>query len=162
MTTSGSIVKAGDTPPVPTNGGGGDTTFTSTSFASATADSAVVGLTFTAPTSGNVLVLWSVRMSADATGGSGHRVLCSVKVSTGSTIDSGSVVSAASDDSAIESAETSTTGATVGQSRIQAGMWRVVGGLTPGAVYNVVIQQKVAVALTGNMYQRDVAVVPIV
>jgi hypothetical protein len=162
MTTAGSKVLAADTPSVATAGGAtaaGDTTFSSTSFASATVDGTVIGTTFIAPTSGSVLVLWSARMSAD-TGGGGHRVLCSVKVSTGSTIDSGSVVSPASDDSALETPETA-SGGTVGQSRLAAGMWRVVTGLTAGSTYNVVIQQKVATALTGNMYQRDVAVLPI-
>lgn len=153
---SGSKVAALDAPPgvtdtEPTDESG----WTNTTFDSGTN---VCGQTFIAPTSGNVLILWSCRMNAD-TGGANHRVLCSVKVSTGATIDSGTVVSAASDDSAIESPETAASG-TIGQSRIAAGMWRFVSGLTPGQTYNVVVQKKCATtSMTGSIFQRDVSVV---
>lgn len=152
---AGSKILAGDFPSVTTDTEPTDETISATSFASGTN---VCGMTFVAPTSGTVVVLWSVRMNAD-TGGANHRVLCSVKVSTGGTIDSGTVVSAASDDSAIESPETAASG-TIGQSRIACSMFRVIAGLTAGSTYNAVVQTKVAVALSGTVFQRDVTVIP--
>lgn len=152
---SGSKVLSLDAPTVTTDGEPTDESFSNTSFDSGTN---VCGMTFVAPTSGTVLVLWSCRMNAD-TGGTNHRVLCSVKVSTGGTIDSGTVVSPASDDSAIESPETAASG-TIGQSRLATAMFRVVSGLTAGATYNVVVQKKAAVSLTGTIFQRDVTVLP--
>lgn len=128
---------------------------TSTTFSTGTT---TVGTTFVAPTSGTVIVFWSARMGND-TGGSNHRTLCSVKVSTGGTLDAGSVVSAPSDDSSLETPETA-SGGTIGQSRLNAGMWRLVSSLTPGSTYNVVVQQKVAAASTGQVFYRSVAVVP--
>lgn len=158
MTTAGSRVFASDSPPAGVDSEGTDENFTSASYSSG---SAVTGAAFIAPTSGTVIVLWSCRINAD-TGGANHRALCSVQVASGAAIGSGSVVSAASDDSAIETPETA-SGGTIGQSRLSTCMFRVVSGLTAGSTYNAVVQFKGAVALSGNgtIFQRDVAVLPI-
>lgn len=157
MTTSGSIVKAGDTPPVAFDGEGTlDSAFTNTSFATATA---AAGQTFIAPTSGAVVILWSARFQTNTTGTT-DRALVSVKVSAGGTIDSGTVVSAAADTSALESTRSATqTSGTSGETRMAACTFRVVNGLTAGATYNVVVQRKVTGG-NATVFQADVAVLP--
>lgn len=133
-----------------------ETAWTNTSYDSG---SSVCGTTFTAPTSGAVLVLWSARLQCGSTG---QRALASVSVATGGSVGAGSVVSASSDDSAIETSQSATvTGSPAGaETRTQAGMWRVVTGLTAGSTYNVVVQKKVFGG-SGSIFQRNVAVLPI-
>jgi hypothetical protein len=129
-----------------------ETAFTNTSFDSG---SSVCGTTFVAPESGNVLVLWSARFQANT---SSINALVSVSVATGGTIGSGTVVSPASDESALET--TRGLGATA-DTRMQAAMFRRVTGLTAGDTYNVVVQKKVLTAGNGSIFQRDVVVIPL-
>lgn len=132
-----------------------ETAFTNTSFDSG---STVCGTTFVAPESGNVLVLWSARFQCNS---NNVRAAVSVSVATGSTLGSGTVVSAASDDSSIETSQSSTAGTTAPETRIQASMFRRVTGLTAGSTYNVVVQKKVLSAGNGTVFQRDVVVIPL-
>jgi len=132
-----------------------ETAFTNTSFDSG---STVCGTTFVAPESGNVLVLWSARFQCNS---NSTRAAVSVSVATGSTLGSGTVVSAASDDSSIETSQSSTAGTTNAETRIQASMFRRVTGLTAGSTYNVVVQKKVLSAGNGTVFQRDVVVIPL-
>ena len=155
MPGAGSKLNALDAPPSNFDEDGTDENFTNTSYDSG---STVVGITFVAPTSGTVIVLWSARMNSDG-GGTNHRVLCSVKVSTGGTLDTGTVVSGSADDSSLETTEIASGGAGA-QTRMTAGMWRYVSGLTPGSTYNVVVQKKVAAASTGSIFYRSVTVLP--
>jgi hypothetical protein len=129
--------------------------WTNTSFDSGTN---VCGTTFIAPESGNVLVLWSARFQSNT---NNVRAAVSVSVATGSSIGSGSVVSAASDDSAIETTQSSAATATPAETRIQTSMFRRVTGLTAGDTYNVVVQKKVLTAGNGTVFQRDVVVIPL-
>lgn len=157
---SGSKVLGADTPPLGTDADSTDElAFTNSSYDNG---ATVVGTTFIAPTSGAVLVLWSARMDANTAGGTNHRVLVSVKVSSGSVIGSGTVVSPAADDSALESVEWTAATVAVGTTRMQAAMYRPVTGLTPGQTYNVVVQKKCAVSgMAANVYNRTVDVLPI-
>lgn len=129
-----------------------ETAFTNTSFDSG---STVCGTTFVAPESGNVLVLWSARFQSNS---NNVRAAVSVSVATGSTLGSGTVVSAASDDSSIETSQSGTGGT---ETRIQASMFRRVTGMTAGDTYNVVVQKKVLSAGNGTVFQRDVVVIPL-
>lgn len=135
-----------------------ETAFTNTSFDSG---STVCGTTFVAPESGNVLVLWSARFQCNS---NSTRAAVSVSVATGSTLGSGTVVSAASDDSSIETSQSptaGTSGTTAPETRIQASMFRRVTGLTAGSTYNVVVQKKVLSTGNGTVFQRDVVVIPL-
>lgn len=129
-----------------------EASWTNTSFDSGTN---VCGTTFVAPESGNVLVLWSARFQCNS---SNVQSLVSVSVASGSTIGSGTVVSAASDESALETTRSSAGGV---ETRMQAAMFRRVTGLTAGSTYNVVVQKKVSAAGNGTIYQRDVTVIPL-
>lgn len=148
---SGDILKALDEPPGAYDPEAADeTAWTNTSFASGTN---VNGVVFTAPTSGNVMVFYRARVQANS---ANQRALVSVKVSTGSTIDAGVVVSPAADDQAIETSQGTTGGA---ETRMQCGDWRYVTGLTAGNAYNAVVQFKVFGG-TGSIFQREVYVLP--
>jgi hypothetical protein len=115
------------------------------------------GTTFTAPTSGRVLIFWGARMQSNTVGA---RVHVSVSVRTGSTVGAGTVVSAATDDSSIESVQAATGAAGAG-TRMQASRHRDVSGLTPGSVYNVQVEHKTSISASGDVYLRDVSVLPV-
>lgn len=158
MGAAGSKILAGDAPPGVADGEGtDDTAFTNTSFATA---AAAAGQTFIAPTSGRAVVLFSARFQINTTGTS-DRALVSVKVAEGSTIDAGAVFSPASDDSALESTRSATiSSGSSGETRMAAGHWRFLSGLTAGATYNVVLQRKVTGG-NGTVFQGDVCVIPL-
>lgn len=128
-----------------------ETAWTNTSYDSG---SSVCGTTFVAPESGNVIVMWSARFQSNT---ANTRAAVSVSVATGSSIGSGSVVSAASDESALETVQSSASGT---ETRMQCSMFRYVTGLTAGSTYNVVLQKKMLSAGNGSIFQRDVLVLP--
>jgi hypothetical protein len=147
---AGSVIRALDTPPTqPATDNSDIINFTNTTFA---AGSPVVGVAFTAPTSGRVLVLWRARIEASTSG----YALISAAVRTGSTINAGTLVSASSLDEALE-----TGNLVAGQSRFQAGTWRVVTGLTPGSAYNAVVEHIILTGGNGNIYTRAISVMPL-
>lgn len=125
-----------------------ETGFTNTAFSLGTT---TVGTDFTAPTSGAVKITWSCRF---ALGTDTNLTVVSAEVRTGSTVGSGTVVSAASDSSALEIGQASTT-------RLQASQYRVVTGLTAGSVYNVSLWHHTSSGDSATIYQRDVMVEPI-
>jgi hypothetical protein len=154
--TAGSTVLAQDFPAPESNTQAADEAgFTDTSY---TAGANVCGTTFTAPTSGRVLVLWHARFETNTTG---VRATVSVEVRTGSSIGSGTVVSAASDASALESISDGDAAGVGTNARMQAGMWRIVSGLTPGDSYNVRTMHRVSGTGSGDIFDRNVAVVPL-
>src|ERR1051325_4298582 len=107
MPGSGSVLYASDTPAVAYVSEGTDEAgFTSTTHIPGTTQ---VGCTFTAPTSGIVTVLWGARVQSNT---ASRSVTVTVEVREGATIGAGTVVSAASDDSAIETPQDATGGAT--------------------------------------------------
>lgn len=113
------------------------------------------GMSFTAPTSGRVLILWGCRFQCNT---NAVGVIVSVSVRTGSTLGAGTIISASSDDSAIEGPRPATGGT---QSRLQCSRHRVVSGLTAGTIYNVQVEHKVVLAGNGTVFYRDVDVLPI-
>lgn len=148
---AGSIIRAIDTPPATGAVSGDDEAgFTTTSYTQGTT---VVGAAFVAPTSGRVLVLWHARFEHNT---ASSRSVVSVSVRTGATVGAGTVVSGAADDSALECPQ----GAGGPDTRISAGMWRIVSGLTPGDDYNAVVEHH-AYAGNGDIFARSVAVVPL-
>lgn len=124
-----------------------ETGFTSTSF---TLGGTTVGTSFTAPTSGAVKITWSAKF---ALGSDTNLTYVSAEVRTGSVVGSGSVVSAAADDSSLELGQASTT-------RLQASRVRPVTGLTAGSTYNVSLWHHTTAADNATLYQRDVLVEP--
>lgn len=127
-----------------------ETNFNSTAF---TLGATTVGLTFIAPTSGGVIVLWNAR--ANLNSATGVRVVVSAEVRSGSTIGSGTVMAAAGDDQAVELGQAANT-------RVGAASHRVVTGLTPGAVYNVALwhHNATSVASAGSIFYRSVTTMP--
>lgn len=131
---------------------GTDFTTNSTSFVTGTP---VCGVSFVAPPSGAVRVDWHARFDTSTIN---NRVLVSVEVATGSTLGSGTVMSAAGDGSALENHSEPTTAGS--STRMEAGMWRYITGLTPGAVYNAVVKVRNTVAATANVFDRSILVTP--
>ncbi|MGH3369308.1 MAG: hypothetical protein ACRDPR_04850 [Nocardioidaceae bacterium] len=153
MPLAGQLIRAADFAGFAT---ANDTTdvaeFDSTSY---TLGTPTVGVAFTAPTSGNVLLTWGGRLNLNSS--TAQRILLSAEVRTGSTVGSGSVIAASNDDWAIE----------IGQStndRLQASRVRPVTGLTAGTTYNVSLWHRNAIAVTGSpeagtLFFRDVTVI---
>jgi hypothetical protein len=91
----------------------------------------VVGVAFVAPPSGRVYIEIAGNISSSQNGRKG---VLSYEVRTGSTVGSGSIVLAASDDRAVQNSNAVTSG---GFSFIAASKRRMLTGLTPGASYNI-------------------------
>lgn len=129
-----------------------ETNFNATAF---TLGATTVGLTFAAPTSGAVMVIWQARGRLNST--TGERILVSAEVRTGSSLGAGTVVSAASDGSAIEWGQAT-------NDRLQASMVRTVSGLTAGSPYNVTMWHRnaISVASAGSLFDRAINVIPII
>ncbi len=152
MPGSGSKIFAADTPAAVQAADSTDELgFTSTTY---TAGTVTVGVSFTAPTSGTVLVWWGARVEANT---ASRSVLVSVEVREGATVGAGTVVSAASDDSAIESPQDAAAGAAT---RLQVSRHRLVTGLTAGMPYTVRTMHKISASGNGDVFARDVAVLP--
>lgn len=114
------------------------------------------GISFTAPTSGIVIIFFGVRFQSNT---NNVGTIVSVSVRTGSTLGSGTIISGSSDDSAIENVRPVTGGV---QSRMQCSRHRLVTGLTPGSIYNVQVEHKMVSAGNGTVFYRDVAVLPVI
>lgn len=133
-----------------------ETGFTSTTYI---AGAVTVGQAFTAPTSGRVLVLWHARFESNT---NNARSSVTVEVRTGDTLGAGTVVSAATDNNALETDQSANAAATNGfETRTQAGMWRVVDGLTAGSAYNAVMLHRMQSAGNGDVMERSLAVIPL-
>ncbi len=113
-----------------------------------------LGFTSTTYTAGTVLVWWGARVEANT---AARSVLVSVEVREGATVGAGTVVSAASDDSAIESPQDAAAGAAT---RLQVSRHRLVTGLVAGQPYNVRTMHKISASGNGDVFARDVAVLP--
>jgi hypothetical protein len=127
--------------------------FTSTSYI---ASSPPVGVSFVAPPSGMVRVDWSARFQTNTIN---TRSGVSTQIATGSTLDAGVVVAngTASDGNALENNNDPAGGA---NTRLQAGMWRWVTGLTPGDTYNAVVKFRMLSAGNGDIYNQRILVTP--
>lgn len=152
---AGTTVLAQDTPVSETVSDATDETgFTDT--AAYAAGGTEVGITFTAPTTGRVVVLWHARFETNTTD---VRALVSIQVREGATIGSGTIVSDTTDTSALE---TSSDDTSVGSNaRLQAAMFRIVTGLTAGDTYNVRTMHRMSAAGNGDIFDRSIAVIPL-
>lgn len=150
MPLAGQLIRAADFDGFATDEDTTDeTNFNSTSF---TLGSTTVGTSFVAPTSGNVVISWGGRVSLNSA--TAARILLSAEVRTGSTVGSGTVIAASSDDWSVE------VGVAAGD-RLGAGRTRPVTGLTAGTTYNVSLWHRnvTSVASAGTIFFRNVTVV---
>lgn len=115
----------------------------------------VVGVTFTAPPSGSVIITVGGAASASANGNSAE---LGYEVRAGATIGSGTVVLAADPTRAVSGARAVNTGAaaTIGGSHR-----RMLTGLTAGASYNARVMARVFSAGAGATTARAILVEPV-
>lgn len=146
MATAGQKVRAADYPATPTDIASTSGTTTSNSFTPTLTGGTACGVSFTAPTSGTVLVINTAQMSNSGA----NNTRCSFFVRTGSSIGSGTTVLASADGRSNLHNGTSEEGHT----RVHP-----VTGLTPGSVYNVQQEFKVS-AGTGTFSQKNLIVIP--
>lgn len=124
----------------------GGTTTSTTFTATLTGGTSPVGVAFTAPPSGKVLVFWYTRER-----NSGANItLCSIRVGTGSTLNGGSAFVSAADGISIQGSGTADLGASG---------YYPVEGLTAGNDYNVVLMHRVNTG-TGTYGNRHITVEP--
>lgn len=123
-----------------------ETGVTSTTY---TDGATTVGESFIAPSSGRVLVLWHARIENNSATGFCH---VSASVRTGSTLGSGTEVSAPADGQAISFNEGAGSA-----SRGSAAMYKVVTGLTAGDTYNAVVEHRVT-SNNSDIFDRSIAV----
>jgi len=90
------------------------------------------GIAFVAPASGKVDIKWYTELKNSAV----NSTLCTIYVKTGSTVNSGSDVVAASDALPLARADNAQF--------ITPGAFHIVSGLTPGASYNVTLYFRTA------------------
>ena len=120
--------------------------------------SPVVGVVFTAPPSGIVLLLWGARLQTDSIN---CRVHVGFALRTGSTLGSGSTILAPSDQRSIETCQPTTTTTAGINSLFQASRHRVITGLSPYSTYNIRIEHKTSIAGNGQVVYRDIDVIPL-
>jgi hypothetical protein len=121
-------------------------TTTSASFTSTLTAANICGVSFTAPPSGKVVIMWNVDQDNDGAG----FVATSIAIRTGSTVGSGtSVLAAAFATSKIDYNGAQSRGAT----------YHTQTGLTAGTVYNVYLEHLTSTG-TGTFQWRAVTVLP--
>lgn len=123
-------------------------TTTSTSYTATLTGGTACSCVFLAPSSGRVEIANVAQMSNSGS----TFVYCAFEVRTGSSVGSGTVVFAASDDEALIVA---------GSNAFRFGLQRVLSGLTPGASYNVRQVFKVQSPGTGTYSRKVLAVKPL-
>jgi len=147
--TAGSTVTALDTPPSAFVTDGTDIVgFTNTAFASG---SPIVGVAFTAPTTGRVRIDWHSRFNPS----SAVAAQVGFAIRTGAVLGSGVLVQDGLNENCLESPPTSG-----GAGRVQAGTFYIMTGLTPGATYNAVVCHRMTAAGSGTIFARAIGVSP--
>lgn len=142
---SGSVITGTDAPTIVTSGAEGtNQSPTSTTYAAGTS----CGVAFIAPTTGRVLLQWRAFVEND-TGGA--FTLITAQVREGSSVGSGTIILAASDEFALIHE---------GQQEVRYGMFYPLDGLTPGSNYNVQLLHRVTGG-TGTLDDREVNVMPL-
>lgn len=112
-----------------------------------TGSSNVAGYSFTAPNSGNIMVFWGAGISVTS-----QFALMAFEIRTGSTIGSGTLVQAASDN--IQCQGTATAETTSSNSKL-------VTGLSAGSVYNIrAMYRTQAGGVTGTYNRPHIAHIP--
>lgn len=133
-------------------GSSSDETFASATFIPGTV---VVGVAFTAPASGKVIVLFGGYIASNV---NQNAVLLSFEMKTGGTVGSGTLVgSAANSDRAIVGGKAVNSGAVA---LLGAGNSALYTGLTPGATYNVRMLHATDPGNTSNAFYRQIMVQP--
>lgn len=147
MPNAGQIIRALDFTTAVVDSQATSGTTTSTSYTATLTSGTACGVSFTAPTSGMVVIHNVCEMSNS--GANDNR--CGWALKTGSVVGSGTSVTAADDARAIHS---------VGTSAIRVGTSVLVTGLTAGSSYNVQQQFKVS-AGTGTFVNKSLSVTPV-
>lgn len=111
---------------------------------------ALCGVTFHVPPSGTVKVEWNGSFHSSLA--SGSTVFVGASVSTGGVIGSGTSVSAAADNEAIQIDGTNNT---------PGSKWKYVSGLNPGDVLNAWIQWRNSGAATASGFTPSIGVSPV-
>lgn len=146
---AGSTVRGLDTPPTAFDEDTADIVgFTNTTFASG---SPVVGVSFTAPTTGRVLVMWHARFNPT----SAVAAQVGFALRTGAVVGSGTLIQDGLNEGCLESPNVSGGGG-----RVQGGTFYPLSGLTPGAEYNVVVCHRMSAAGSGTVFARYITVQP--
>ncbi|MFF7183254.1 hypothetical protein [Streptomyces sp. NPDC008121] len=146
---AGTTVLAQDTPPVQFVTDGTDIVgFTDIVF---TAGTPIVGVVFTAPTTGRVRVDWHSRFQPT----SAVAAQVAFALRSGSTLGAGAMVQDGLNEHCLETPNVSGSG-----SRVQASMYSIVSGLTPGSVYNAVVCHRMVSAGSGTIFARSIGVSP--
>ncbi len=122
--------------------------FSNTTFASG---SPVVGVAFTAPTTGRVWVHWQARFNPT----SAVSAQVGFALRTGATLGVGTLIQDGLNENCLESPPVSGGGG-----RVQGGTSYLVTDLTPGTVYNVVVCHRMTAAGTGTVFARSIGVSP--
>lgn len=122
--------------------------FTNTAFASGTP---IVGVAFTAPTTGRVLVLWHARFNPT----SAVAAQVGFALRTGAVVGSGTLIQDGLNEGCLESPNVSGGGG-----RVQGGTFYPLSGLTPGAQYNAVVCHRMTAAGSGTIFTRYITVTP--
>lgn len=145
----GSTVRGLDTLPIAFDEDTADIVgFTNTTFASG---SPVVGVSFTAPTTGRVMVMWHARFNPT----SAVAAQVGFALRTGAVVGSGTLIQDGLNEGCLESPNVSGGGG-----RVQGGTFYPLSGLTPGDTYNVVTCHRMVSAGTGTIFARYIAVTP--
>jgi hypothetical protein len=117
--------------------------------------SPVVGVAFTAPTSGKVKITFRGRFECKV---NNSRCVVSAELATGATVGSGTVLNAAVDDEALETTQSATAATTPAETRMNGSQYRVISGLTAGTTYNAYVMAKGFAAAGGTVYSRGILV----
>ncbi len=125
-------------------------TTTSVSYTATLTSGTACGLVFTAPKSGKVLVLNTAQIDCSS---SAQTSLMSFAIRSGSSIGSGTVFLAASDDDAVRN---------LGTNEIQVTHAVEVTGLTAGSTYNAQQAFRVSGGATATYARKRLAVIPVV
>ncbi|MET8172854.1 hypothetical protein [Streptomyces clavifer] len=146
---AGTTVLGLDTPPGSFANDGTDIiNFSNTTFSSG---SPIVGVVFTAPTTGRVWVHWQSRFNPT----SAIAVQVGFALRTDGVLGSGTLLQDGLNENCLESANVSGGGG-----RVQGGSSYLLTGLTPGSVYNVVVCHRMTAAGTGTIFARSIGVAP--
>ncbi|WUI00199.1 hypothetical protein OHR68_43155 [Spirillospora sp. NBC_00431] len=147
---AGTIVRGQDFPRAVSDRGDISFDATNTSYGTASTGGTYeeVGVAFTAPTSGRVMIFTTARMvNSGATAG----VLVAPETRTGSTIGSGTAVESIGDGHGVSH---------YGSTFARMGAAHYLEGLTPGSTYNTRLLHRV-VSGTGSFALRELTVVPL-
>lgn len=148
MPLAGQIIRAADFPEPKTDSEVSFMNTTSTTYTSAATGgtSADCAVTFVAPTSGRVLVLYAATLDNSAA----NSTYATPEVRAGAVVGSGTVVHVASDDYAIR---------VLGTNEVRYGAHLLLTGLTAEATYNARLLHRVTGG-TGTLDERTITVMP--